>query len=603
VFHHFRRSNRSTVGYRAPVVGRRGPRRESLGDVIRPWITLEAWERVHPRNGRPTAATPDSLQTQIQNDFTIRPPLRWNEDVTQPANVHDVVCLLVRATTFYKRHVMTFRRVASALLPPEMGTRPGPEFRIPVVRRIAQALNEYDVQQMLGTGYRTPLRILFETAYAGLQKLRPGERAMLFAMLTEAVGIPCAYLIEQRGAGDLRMVVLCKVNPGDGSNPADLMVYDPMTSKVAPWQPDASTTNRWLYLLDEDFNIPANQVDAGSCVARTRDVTIVPGQIGQVPPQLLEVMHGRGLMAAPEWRKPATTLVSPEWYQRVIEANQNFDPNEIHSPFLVNPSRIARGPGTWTAENLGPETTGGIIAFMARIYSTLYADIFRDLVQWVWSTADGQTWFSNLPPFAKAYHARMNRAPVEEVIIDVANDGPAALGYVFGEWVRRALPYCEETIAVEEITGPLAALRLIAHYPGIQKFDCDDVSVFWMTGMESVVVTASQLAASRGQQAVPQVMTAVRLAGDPPVGADKYHVYPLISYSGVTRVFDVSNPLEVPLDDELEHGGNEETRWPQVPSTWLGLFYSGVELHTPQAAAGVPVGYRVHGPGLRRRIY
>lgn len=592
---------RLNVGSRVPVVGRRAAE-PSFADLVRPWIAYEAWERVHPRGGRQQPIKPGSLQEQIVSDLTIRPPLRWQGEATQPASAKDRACLLVRTSMFYKRHIMAFRRVASALLPHDGGTRPGAEYRIPVIQRIAGALSRhYRVRQMPGTGYRTPLRILFETAHAGLRQLRPGEMAMMFLMLTEAAGIPCALLVDQ---DSLRVV--CKVNPSDGTNPRDLMVFDPETGSISAWG-SVPMVDPYIFELDEAFSprdqfnqpfdgvLPASHyILAKTCIDRLQGVPVVPGVMGEVPPVLQDVMWGRGLVAAPEWQTPRTTLVGPDWYHRLVQAMDTFDPNEMHAPFLMRPSQMAQGPGTWTAENFGPMITGGIIAFMARLYSRIYTDIFRDLVQWVWTTAPNQPWFSALPANVRAYHRKKGNAPVEDIIFDFTGNGPSMLGWVFGEWVRRALPYCEETIAVEEITGPLAALRLIAHYPGIQKFDCDDVSVFWMTCMESVIVSATQLVHNRGGNA-PVVMTAVRLAGDAPSpqdpDPDKYHVYPLLAVNGFNQnvvTFDVSNPLDVPLNDELEHGGNAETRWPQVPATWLGMFYDDVELETPEmgVAAG-----------------
>lgn len=649
-----------------------------LAEVARPWVLYEVHEQFN--TGGRTAGVVTDLQEQLAVDFTIRPSLRRERGGVAPAE--ELACYLVHLTRFYKQHVMAFRRVACALLDPFGGTRPSPEQRFPNLQRIAEALaKQYDVYTPLeevGLELRTPLRILVQTSFQhgeGIRshptrlKLRPTEKALMFCMLAEAAGIPCAYVFLQTGVDPgYRVQVLSKLAPGDPSTELNTL-YDPISNVVQKVPPggaarvaeqigvpftDAVTVPIPLRNEDEE-QMPSFASFVGRYIIGLNcpvDGNLAPLVHGTVPPAIAQVQQG-SLYDVPEWDLGAVVrayekgaskgskrgrpypMVDLDWAKSLLNALSEYDPTKLIRPFMLNP--IEEGARSWVTENLGPGTTGGIIAGMSRVFSLQYTELFTRLVQWIWETADKTEWFTLLPAATQAYwrgvvdFGRKRRARkdmlVEEIALDISHEGAAHLGFVVGEWVRHEVPYCEETVNIEEITGPLAVLHFILFRRRVHMFDCDDVSLTFMTFMESVALSAAKmyddfvaklqrgtplseaetlvLAGLEGLQAgmlqPPPIMTAVRLAGDPPSKQipepDKYHVYPLLRVGDATYVYDVSNPVVpfLPLNDELPHGGNQETRTPQVPQTWLGLFYEGVDVTSDPAfgmAAGRMVGTR-----------
>jgi len=243
-----------------------------------------------------------------------------------------------------------------------------------------------------------------------------------------------------------------------------------------------------------------------------------------------ELIGSYNLEASQFWSHPR---YQPVWFWQLNKAIQKL-PKDLNKGFLVN--KYFDHATVNVAENFGPEKTGAIIAKVTKLYSNLYGRIFATVVR---DAAAGQgVDFANLPPIRQAQY--------------------------IADLVRTLFPYAEETVGVEEITIPLRMFWFYCYYPGVQKFDCDDLTTCFMVLAESCGLP-----------------TAVRLAGDSGK-TDKYHVYPVYKGPDVNHpyVFDVSAPT--PWGIEMNRGENFRDFDPNNASTYES------ELSIKQAAGLIP---------------
>lgn len=412
-----------------------------------------------------------------------------------PATAGDLIMLYANQ---YKKTLMVFRWVANAILHSKgiRETRPTPAYRRPALEALADAIKKHFlvIQPGLNSGLRNPLRLLVEIVYENNRACRDDEAALLFLMFAEAVGVPCKFVIVKQDKG-WRSYVECQLDVQ-----SDWMAFDFLSGQwgVAPQgKKYAFTADGGPSTVGRSQEFIDNQVYGEFAIPR-------------------ELIGSYNLSASRWWREPK---IRPIWFAPLNKALQN-QPTNFNDPFLVN--KYFDHPRVNVAENFGPEMTGAIIAKAAQLQSQRYGRIFASIVR----------------DAANAFN------------LDLYDLQGLRQGQLIADLIRTTMPYAEETVGVEELTDPKRMWWFYCFYPGVQKYDCDDLTTCWMTMAESIGLT-----------------TGVRLAGDAGK-TDKYHVYPLYLGPDVKEpyVFDVSAPT--PWGVEMNRGNNFRDYFPKDPATY-----------------------------------
>lgn len=443
----------------------------------------------------------------IISDITINRPRVANSFSFKSYSPQTAGSLMSLYINQYKKIFMVFRWVANAILHAKgiRETRPAAGYRRPALIALADAIKSHFVQisPAADTGFRNPMRLLVEMVYGNSRVARDDEASMLFVMLAEAVGIPCKLVLVQDSRFGWRAFVECQL---DMQN--QWMPFDFLTGQwgVAP------QGQRYAFTAD----------GGKSTVSGDQKPLIDNSVVGDlVVPRAL--VGSYNLAASRYWKYPK---IVPSWYPELNAAVQSL-PKDIHDPFLAN--KYFDHQAVNIAENFGPEVTGAIIAKFSKIYSQRFGGIFRKIIED--AAQDAGIVLNLLEPIKRA-----------QLIADL---------------VRNVFPYAEETVGVEEITNPLRMFWFYCYYPGVQKYDCDDLTTCWMS-----IAEANNLA------------TSVRLAGDAQdPSKNKYHVYPV--YLGAyfnnemlanPFVYDVSAPTAWGV--EMQRGDNYRDYTPSDPSTY-----------------------------------
>jgi len=425
--------------------------------------------------------------------------------------------------SIYKKSLMVFRWIANAILHANQirETRPAPNYRTEALIKIANALSQhFEVDPELQEGeFRNPLRLVVETVYDGLAQVTDDEIALFFLMLAEAVGVPSRIVVQGGTRTGWRVYTECQI---------DDRSWFPFDFVAPKWgiSPKGGTRHKF-------------SADGGPESKSKRQYGIAARQaVGRPPVSEQVVGSGRTDWCA-YWQQPKN---HPEWFADLDAALKQL-PENFHGGFLTNP--YYEQAGISVAENFGPERTGAIIAYMTRLYSERYGDIFRRIV-----------------------HSALQEAGVGP------NSPVLRVAEAIADLVRTVFPYAEETVGVEEITSPLRMWWFHCHYPGVQKFDCDDLTTCYMTLAESCGIP-----------------TGIRLAGD--AGQrDKYHVYPfVVTNDGQHVVYDVSAPNR--WGHEMSRGKNFVDYVPRERDTYESHFHRRPQRRT--AAGYVPGGMFMAG--------
>lgn len=435
--------------------------------------------------------------------------------------------MLADLANLYKKNCMVFRWVANAVLHNAgiRETRPAANYRYPALKALADSLAaHYEVETgPLSGEFKNPLRMLVETVYQGLNRVSDDEAALLFLMLGEAVGVPCRLVFR-------------------GSQSQGWRVYAEAQMDGETWFPFDFAGNKWGSAPEGGRRL-VFIADAGPGDTKQRPYGIAERNAVGQPPVSGNVMGSGRTDWCVHWRSPSLRPL-PEWFADLNQSVKALPPG-FHDPFLSN--KYFSHARTDVAENFGPERTGAIIAYMTRLYADRYGDLLRRIVRTGYREM-------GVPETADA----MTRA------------------HAIADMVRTVFPYAEETVGVEEITSPLRMWWFHAHYPGVQKFDCDDLTTNFMT-----------LAEADG------IPTGIRLAGDAGK-SDKYHVYPfVIQPNGDRVIFDVSAPGK--WGTEMSRGNNFVDYVPRMRDTYESHFMRGGPRRTaagywpPVAGARVPV--------------
>jgi len=484
-----------------------------LRGVAAPWVELELL----------------NIDERFVPDITLRDgELRLQQQQQLPGSFRPDVAgkMAVDMANLYKKTLMVFRWVASALLHNAgvRETRPALQYRQPAVLALARIVQgNYRILTGDQPGeWRNPLRVLVETVYQGLDTLSDDEATLFYLMLVEAMGIPTRFVIVQQN-GSYRAYAECQLDP-DSNN----------------WFPVDLTSDQ-LGVAPKGTNRQHFQAHATKGVPKGRDYGRAPKAIGRLPIRGHLVGSGR-TQGSRFWDRPKIRPI-PQWFEWLRKEAEHI-PDDLHSPFLAK-QHFPRAKGA-VAENLGPYATGSIIAYMTALYAQRYGYIFRAIARDAVTAQTGGVW------------------PTD----------PVQLAELLANTVRTIFAYAEETVGVEETATPLRMFLTHTYYPGVQKYDCDDLTACFMA-----------LAESCG------LRTGVRLAGNPGE-TDKFHVYPFIMLqNGMRRIYDVSSPL--PWGQEMDRGSNFQDFVPSQPQTYK--IYLDEQRRRYGTAAGLPVLPRIRG--------
>lgn len=465
-----------------------------LPSVAAPWVEFEIF---------------NSSRKDHDCDFTIRRPRVEGELSIKDFKPETAKDLIQAIANTYKKTTMAFRWVSNAILHARgiREVRPSEIYRRPALIALADTLRDHFAVVQTGVVtqcFRNPLRMLVEICYENLRIAGDDEIALLFFMLAEAAGIPSRYVIALPASSKdkgWRAFVECQLD---------------MTSNWMAF--DFGAKEDWGYVPPGTKY--RTQAEAGPPEGKTVGLggyfdNSVKGQF-VIPQQLIG--SGR-LDQSSYWRQPK---LHPYWFDMLNAAivQQKADFND---PFIVN--RYYRRGNVDIAENFGPEVTGAIIAKAARIYSQKHRAVFQSIAQ------DATQAFG-----------------VNLVSLDIENRSK-----MIADLVRGIFPYAEETVGVEELTTPLRMFWFYCFYPGVQKYDCDDLTTCFMTVAEAAAIR-----------------TKIRLAGDPGKTI-KYHVYPVVMLAdGRETIMDASSPT--PWGSEMDRGKNFKDFEPQNPATYEPTF-------------------------------
>lgn len=456
------------------------------------------WVEFQLLTGHPQLVKPDATINRPRSDNSL------NMKDFEPQTGGELMTLYANR---YKKSFMVFRWVACAVLHAcgIRETRPSPSYRKPALIAIADTIKNHfvTIRPNVDSGLRNPLRLLVETVYENSRACRDDEAALLFFMLAEAVGIPSKFVLVEDGSGVWKAYVECQLDLA-----SDWMAFD---FNAGQWGRPIPGTK--MYFSADGSATPTNSRALDFVDDKVTGKFVIPE----------ELIGSSDYSKSKFWNKPKIT---PSWYPAIDRAIKSL-PKNINSGFLMN--KYYDHPNTDVAENFGPDVTGAIIAKAANIYSTKYRNVFRAIVE----------------DAADAFR------------VDVSTLMPRELAQMNADLVRSIFPYAEETVGVEEITIPLRMFWFHCYYPGVLKFDCDDLTLCWMT-----------LAESSG------LATSIRLAGDAGQGdyysGDKYHVYPTLieDWSSLDHrfVFDVSAPT--PWGVEMNRGQNFRDYEPRNPESF-----------------------------------
>lgn len=476
-----------------------------LPSIVAPWVEFEIFNAVRE----------DHIA-----DYTINRPVIANVISIKSFEPQAAKQLIDIVANSYKKTSMVFRWVANAILHARgiREVRPAASYRTPALIALADAIrNHFAIIQTgrVDGGFRSPLRMLVEIAYADTRIASDAELALLLFMLAEAIGVPCKYVIADGQGSDWRAYVECQVNMDNS-----WMAFDFGSDEWGVEPPGRK------HKLTPDAGPPSNNTTKG--LNRLFDNRIIGDLV--VPQPLI---GSKALEYSHYWKEPK---IRPYWFNDLDVAIREMRP-DMNVPFLVN--RYYKTRNVDIAENFGPEVTGAIIAAATDIYKKNFGNLFLAM------TRDASAAFG----------------------IDLMQLGEDQRAKLVGDLVRGVFPYAEETYGVEEITLPLRMWWFYCFYPGVQKYDCDDLTLCYMTMAESAGID-----------------TKIRLAGDPGKRA-KYHVYPVVNLaSGHELVMDVSSPT--PWGSEMERGSNFNDYRPRDPNTYVPTFERARRQNSSKNAAG-----------------
>lgn len=470
-----------TTPVQDPTVGRRTGVVAGLRSIVAPWVELQAVDASEP----------------FHDDFRVvgRPrESRQRNDVSGPGDPFAWGVYLVDQLEVYRNHLMLFRWAGNAILSALSvhETRPVQEYhsgqslsgRVPAVRAIADSLTGWFrvAPDENALRFRSPLEVLAAAVWDDRPSARMvcvDELAMLFAVITQAVGIPSWFVID-RMAGN-RLTVECELGHSFTDRAAGVASFDPRTGRLVLLQSKPTGRGRLEFA-------PGGEGDTKSWASGPSPAMRAPA--GRLPADLNGVL-GTGHTAQTRWW--ARPRHAPSWYAELADWRKRFRTGWHGSLFRRPVHWMAR---TVVGENFGPETTGALIATGVRTYVQKMRPLFRTIV--ISELRDrGIDW------------RQLNQLQLADAIAKL---------------VRDYFAYREEMVRVEEIVGPLMQWELHAFAPGVQRHDCDDLGFNTMTLWESM-----------------DIASAIRLAGDAG-GRSRYHVYPLAVIDGQAWVFDVSAP-------------------------------------------------------------
>lgn len=511
-------------------------RRYDTTDVLLPWVELELLDL------SPSFNYDASVDINTSPFAEVR---AWSLD--------KYADFIASIAALYKRMKPVFRYVANAICTYELDNgkypfpvakhlRPFEQDKMRICNAIARFLDQFGRLKGNNFGiFKSPLKVLVEMAYKLNNRFADDEIAVLFNLLVEAMGIRTQFVLSQSPTGQRKLDIACQTKTINMLDP-----YKEEDSNLENYTfYNFSSGNR--HVFSRSFNYIGNYriFDTLNVTLRPENLNIREVEIRQLVSRCVG-SGNRNLTRS--WNNGMLTkeAAGSGWFRQLEIARSSFESNDY--PYIA--SIFSRQRGTVVGHNYGPQATASIMAWTANTMTT-YKDVFVQFIKEVVANPNLAFDKSDLRDFMGAMNG-------------CTKSMKRVLSRLF-YYIRQAFPYCEETIGVEQVASPLKMLFIHAFHPYIQRYDCDDLTLFFMAFVES-------LGSKRVVRDTMGLKSMVRLAGNPGEEDIKYHVYPVVTFDIVDKYDEYVHDVSAPTDElywQMNHGGNKEDFIPTVQSSYI----------------------------------
>lgn len=402
----------------------------------------------------------------------------------------------------YKKISPVFRWVACALLAEKVGNtslKPSANHKRIIANEFAQFIEIFNryIPKFYTDIFKSPLKILVEFYYLNNYNFAYDELSILFALLCESMGIKSILIFDEKSKiinVGLQLYTVYTDTNYKKDNYENYTVFDFSTKPFECYE-YYYDNNKFIVELDVMDNI---------------DIEVINLETNLVKDYVDKGLYARN--KTEYWNNNKILLdVDYEWFRELVESRLDY----LNTDFSFL-STIERNDDKFLIFNKGAETTGAILAKLSYYIGNKYKVIKKYVINNIFKQNDK---LFNAYEFTK----RGNYDYIKVVLQGI---------FYF---VKNRFKYSEEMLGVEQIASPLNILYIDSFYRHILKYDCDDLTLLFLTLVESINIKNN-----KGKKLFKGI---VRLAGN---SDDKYknkfHVYPVLRFNNYDEVvYDVSS--------------------------------------------------------------